>query len=137
MSTVSLEVSANSIEEGQCSTILDGENRPFDLESIYDISRYLKAAQRLDNGAEAYSRRESHYKGNCHSPLNGEQPIFALLGYSDIQSLEGRVLTIIDAAFVDREQRKAVKDLIRNAIWFDWVKNLDTDTPYVGKPDRR
>lgn len=72
--------------------------------------------------------------GEMFSPLNGKQPIFALLGYEDIRSLEGRLLTIMDASFTDREQRKAAKDLVRNAIWFDWVANLDMDGN-GGKPD--
>lgn len=80
-------------------------------------------------------REQAHRRGRAHSQLNGEQPIFALLGYEDIQSLEGRLLTIMDASFTDREQRKAVKDLVRNAVWFDWVPNLDTDDSTRGKPN--
>lgn len=32
---------------------------------------------------------------------------------SQLRFLEGKVLTVVDAAFSDREQRKAVKDLTR------------------------
>jgi hypothetical protein len=80
-------------------------------------------------------RENAHMKGECYSPLNGQQPIFALLGYDDIRNLDGRLLTIIDASFSDREQRRAVKNLVRNALWFDWVPNLDTDDRHIGKPD--
>jgi len=81
-------------------------------------------------------RERAHLMGEAFSQLNGKQPIFALLSYEDIRSLEGRLLTIMDASFTDREQRKAAKDLVRNAIWFDWVANLDIDGN-GGKPDLR
>lgn len=61
------------------------------------------------------------------SPLNGDQPLYALLGYGDIQTLEGRLLTIVDASFSDTQQRKAFKDLVRQAIWWHWVPELDID----------
>lgn len=83
------------------------------------------------------SREQAHAQANCYSPLNGRQPIFALLGHDDIRTLEGKLLTIMDASFTDREQRKAAKDLVRNAIWFNWVPYLDTDDKHVGKPDSR
>lgn len=31
--------------------------------------------------------------------------------------LLGKLLTIVDASFSDQEQRKAVKDLVRNVVW--------------------
>lgn len=101
------------------------------------ISSYVKYRDTisLENEARKFSSREiAHEKGLSYSPMNGEQPIFALLSYSDINSLYGRLLTIVDASFTDREQRKAVKDLVRNALWFDWVPNLDTDDPSHGAP---
>ena len=54
-----------------------------------------------------------------------EMGFFACIYYQEIQHLEGRLLTIIDAAFVDREQRKAVKDLVRKTLWIDWAHNLE------------
>lgn len=95
------------------------EEHPFD-----------SGAMRLGSG-----RIFAHERGNCYSNISGEKPIFALLAYDDIRTLEGRLLTIIDASFTDRTQRKAVRDLVRNAIWFDWAPNLDTDNPSHGKPD--
>ena len=40
--------------------------------------------------------------------------------------IEGKVLTIIDASISDHEQRKAMKDLVRKAIWEEdgWIKSL-------------
>jgi hypothetical protein len=110
--------------------------------TIEQISSFLRtfsaeAGEDAPNSARSISFRErAHREGQCHSALNGKQPIFALLGYEDIRSLEGRLLTIMDASFTDREQRKAAKDLVRNAIWFDWVANLDMDGN-GGKPDLR
>jgi hypothetical protein len=42
-----------------------------------------------------------------------------------IQFLEGQILTLIDAAIGDPEQRKAIKDLARPMIW-TWAINSDT-----------
>lgn len=45
----------------------------------------------------------------------------------------GRVLTIIDASISDLEQRKAVKDLVRNG-WWDTGRNYDNcrmDSPHT------
>lgn len=70
------------------------------------------------------------------SPLNGDQPLFALLGYEDICTLEGKLLTINDATQSDPTQRKAVKDLIRQTLWWHWVPSLhrDPSQPSGGMP---
>lgn len=39
----------------------------------------------------------------------------------------GRVLTIIDAAISDPEQRKAIKDLVQNEWWNNNVRNTDAN----------
>lgn len=51
--------------------------------------------------------------------------IFAEIAYNDIRNLEGRMLTIVDASFQDAQQRKAVKDIVRETIWWRWAENLD------------
>jgi hypothetical protein len=48
---------------------------------------------------------------------------YGLLSYESLQNLEGKMLTIVDASFQDKDQRKAVKDIVRRTIWFDWVEN--------------
>jgi hypothetical protein len=48
---------------------------------------------------------------------------FALLTYDEIQRVEGRILTIVDASFPDKEQREAVKSLVRTSIWH-WADNM-------------
>jgi hypothetical protein len=35
----------------------------------------------------------------------------------DISHLEGELLTIVDAAFADKEQRDSIKSLVRNTLW--------------------
>lgn len=64
--------------------------------------------------------------------------VYALLDYRDIGAIEGKILTVIDASVSDAVQRKAMKDIVRNIIWFDWVQSLDrTDERMpVGKPDQ-
>lgn len=125
------------IAEGAVNLIAGQEPQLY-AESVFQcmlmIPRYLK--DHPEEGAHSTSSREAaHIGSHCYSELNGEQAVFAFLGYKDIQTLEGRLLTIVDAAFPDLAQRKAVKALVRNAIWFDWVPNLDADEPKRGKPD--
>lgn len=106
------------------------------LETTQAISEYLREFKEPPNqpgsagpcgSSLIFYRHSAHKNGKCYSNLNGAQPIFALLSYQDIQNLEGRLLTIVDASFSDLAQRRAVKDLVRNALWVSWVPNLDTD----------
>jgi hypothetical protein len=80
------------------------------------------------------SRRFAHEQGKLYSRLNGAQPIFALVGRDDLNTLYGRLLTLADASFADQVQRKAFKDMVRTVFWFNWVPNLDTDEPSHGAP---
>lgn len=76
------------------------------------------------------------YEIKVNSPLNGIQPLFALLGWDDVRTLEGKLLTIMDASTPDLVQRKAIKDLVRQTIWWHWVPHLDTcpDSQTGGMP---
>ena len=43
-----------------------------------------------------------------------------------MDNLTGKILTIIDASIADKEQCKAVKDLVRDKIWEkrEWFRDL-------------
>jgi hypothetical protein len=56
---------------------------------------------------------------------------YGMVTYENMQNLEGKILTIIDASFQDTEQRKAVKDVFRRTFWFDWMEHY----VYRGKCD--
>ncbi len=65
-----------------------------------------------------------------------EKNLFSFMfAKENIQHLEGRMLTIIDAVIADKEQRKSVKDLVRNEFGnkYDWLweaaymVNVNTD----------
>lgn len=45
---------------------------------------------------------------------------------SQVKFLQGKVLTVIDASYSDKEQRKAVKDLVKSAfsIQLAWILQL-------------
>lgn len=62
---------------------------------------------------------------------------FAEISLHDIRNLEGRILTIVDASLSDQQQKKAVKDIVKQTIWWGWAENLegrtDKDFP-VGIP---
>jgi len=48
---------------------------------------------------------------------------------AQIGHIMGEVLTIIDASIPDKQQNKAVKDLIKNKVYFqlDWIRKLATN----------
>ncbi len=62
---------------------------------------------------------------NCKTESGGEWQAnyYGMVSYDNLRNLEGKVLTIIDASFQDKEQRKAVKDVFRRTFWFDWIEN--------------
>lgn len=62
-------------------------------------------------------------KINAYGDTNVLQ-FYGMVSYEALRNLEGKMLTIIDASFQDKEQRKAVKDIMRRTIWFDWVENF-------------
>lgn len=71
-----------------------------------------------------------------NKPQGIDKIFFAWLQHEDISQLEGRILTIIDASIAEPRQNKATKDLIRQAIWFNWANQLDRveDGIPVGMP---
>lgn len=40
-----------------------------------------------------------------------------VIGVDDMNNLSGKLMTLIDATFVDKEQRKAMKDLFTQTAW--------------------
>jgi hypothetical protein len=62
---------------------------------------------------------------------------FAVLEYNEIQNLEGKILTMLDACISEPRQNKAIKDMFRRILWIDWANNLSNlmlDLP-SGIPD--
>jgi hypothetical protein len=47
---------------------------------------------------------------------------------SDISHLEGRLLTIVDSSISDPVQRKAMKDLVTQAVWEKWFNIARTQS---------
>lgn len=62
---------------------------------------------------------------------------YAVIYYDDIRHLEGKLLTLIDASIQDLQQRKALKDIFRQILWWHWVPTLERQQPDlpVGMPD--
>ena len=51
---------------------------------------------------------------------DGTLPVTYEVNTYDISNLEGKLLTFIDATVLDKEQRKAQKDIIRQMLW-EWI----------------
>jgi len=78
---------------------------PFNIEGASSIVTLPPASEKKYTGEEAYGVFESQ-----------------------VRFLQGDILTIVDAAFADKEQRKAVKDLVRAKFndRFKWVHEIMT-----------
>lgn len=67
------------------------------------------------------------------------QVYYSILQYEDVCNLQGKLLTIIDACISEPKQNKAIKDIIKEKLWFEWVANLDglnqTDEIQTGMPN--
>lgn len=65
-----------------------------------------------------------------NSPAKASSPGEVRYGFYTfhIGNLEGRMLTLIEASIQDVEQRKALKDIVRQTIW-NWAieNNMDRD----------
>lgn len=46
--------------------------------------------------------------------------------YERINTLVGKLLTVMDATFTDLEQRKAMKDIVKQVAW-DWYDNQNEE----------
>lgn len=55
---------------------------------------------------------------------NMSMTFYACATYNDLQRIEGKVLTLLDATLANETQKKAVKDIFRRMFWFDWAENL-------------
>lgn len=136
-------LSGGQIETGPAAEDTATTGRGFSFETITGLSEVIQAYARELEAREAKlgtfgevisSRRLAHKGGKAYSRLNGIQPIFALVGHEDLQTLYGRLMTLADATFSNRQQCAAFKDLLRSTFWFQWVPNLDCDEPNCGAP---
>ena len=87
---------------------------------------------------------EAHEDGGfqmeCKNPDGTEWGgnYYGMVSHDSLQNLEGKILTLIDASYQDKEQRKAVKDIFRRTFWFDWVEHnvyKGKDSMPVGMPN--
>jgi hypothetical protein len=98
---------------------------------LRDTDKDIVKVEVLDGGG---------FKTECSNPdgTGWGTTFYGMITYENLQNLEGKMLTIADAAFSDKEQRKAIKDIIRRTFWFDWVENCvykGKDTMPVGMPN--
>lgn len=90
----------------------------FDCENGYRVDKDGTSPLALPVGYvivhDNYGVHEMH--GDNFEVVNNivSRPIYAGV---DISHLEGELLTIIDAAFADKQQRESIKSLIRNTVW--------------------
>lgn len=56
------------------------------------------------------------------TPWKCNEFIHVMLEMNDVSSLVGRLLTIVDASYVDKEQKEAVKTLVKKTVW-EWSRD--------------
>lgn len=75
------------------------------------------------------------FKVNCENEELKEAwgaTYYGMVTHESLKNLDGKILTLIDAMFQDKEQRKSAKDIFRRMLWFDWVEH----NIYKGKSDK-
>lgn len=60
------------------------------------------------------------------SDLIKEEEIKIKINYTEIYDLVGKLLTFVDATFQDKEQRKAMKTLIKHTV-YDWYELIESE----------
>lgn len=56
------------------------------------------------------------------------------VNYEELYNLKGRLLTLMDATFTDREQRKAMKDMVWQTLQA-WMKDIETEAMWQPQPE--
>lgn len=75
----------------------------------------------LSSPKDPYVQVEGEYRDKLIG-VKGEG-LCVLINFDEIYNLKGRLLTIVDAAVSDPEQRKAQKDLVWRALR-EWAEDL-------------
>ena len=88
------------------------------LKSFRSTDKDVIVVEALDGGGFKMECKNEDKKG-----MEWGATYYGLVSYESLQNLEGKFLTIIDATFSDKEQRKAAKDIFRRTFWFDWVEH--------------
>ncbi len=96
------------------------------------VERIVRETKELDNATNSGQYRYDYrYDSTGNIMLEAVFGRLAITG--TVQSLQGRIMTIVDASIVDPVQRKAMNDLVKRA-FSECLKRFDDSalrTPYV------
>lgn len=73
--------------------------------------------------AQGFRIKENRAVNEANVPMM-DRTFYAGVTYEDMKNLQGKILTVIDAAIGDKQQNKAVKDIMNRTLWFDWADGL-------------
>ena len=106
------------------------ETRPFEGEA-----EVIDTGIRVPEDHEILSVIRTDFDADEHGDRQSSDDMDPVLHIRQVNGLIGRVLTLGDALFSDPKQRKAAKDLLRQAVW-DWYTSQN-DTMLVTEAWRR
>jgi len=83
------------------------EGTTADFAHVYGFVFFNKFIQ--DEGDEGQS--------DGFSPLEGTNGVYPAMYASNLQNLEGKLLTLCDATFTNKEQRESFKSIVKDNLW--------------------
>jgi hypothetical protein len=97
--------------------------------SLPGMGRVIDINLKLDEKEKVAGVIRTDFDTDEHGSTRVSDDINPVVPYEYINTLVGRLLTLIDASTVDKEQRQAQKDLFKQIAW-DWYQSYgDNLTP--------
>lgn len=103
-----------------------------------DVNNGLYGQEKVEGVVELDDRRGvkgvvlNNFAPDSDGTKRISSEILPCIGINDMNNLSGKLMTIIDASFSDKEQRKAMKDVISQSTWGWFHDRLDS----LGRVDR-
>lgn len=89
----------------------------------------------LDEGFKIVGVIRTDFNADLSGTIRSNDDLSPVVHYESINHLVGKLLTIIDAATTDKEQRQAQKDLFRQIAW-EWYHNQRDYLTYPWRIDK-
>lgn len=90
-----------------------------------DFGNVTEIVQSLAKDQHIVGIIETEFEPEEDGGVRASDGIETVIELSDINNLQGRMLTIAEASCSDPEQRKALKDLIKQEVWSWYTERMD------------